>query len=348
MSSDEPKYRIAILMPVLNEETFIGQTLDQIYMQDFPMDRVEIVVADGGSTDRTREIVEGFRSRFGSLKILDNPRRLASSGRNLGVKNSIAPCILILDGHTYLPRKTILTDMLELFDTYEADCLCRPQPLTPPDIGEFERAVAHCRESLLGHNPGSDIYSDFEGVVDPTSSGAMYKRSVFDKVGYFDEEFDACEDVDFNYRVQRAGLKAIISPKVRVFYYPRQSLAGLWRQMMRYGKGRFHFSQKHSKIAPMQTLAAAGVAGLGILAVLSLVSSSAWSLLTTLFGVYLLVAIGFSAFVGHRKSHLGTFLLGPLIFPVIHFGLGWGFLTGVFDKFVSKPQRPPKMDLRLW
>ena len=348
MSPDGQKYRVAIVMPVLNEEAFIGQTLDQIYMQEFPMDQVEIVIADGGSTDRTRQIVEGFKNRFGSLKILDNPRRLASSGRNLGVKNSVAPYILVLDGHTYLPSRTLLSDMIELFESHEAECICRPQPLTPPGMGEFEKAVAYCRESLLGHNPGSDIYSDFEGVVDPTSSGAMYKRTVFDKIGYFDEDFDACEDVDFNYRVRGAGLKAIISPKVRVFYYPRRSLPGLWKQMVRYGRGRFRFSQKHSRLAPMQTLAAAGVVGLGLLALLSLVSSSAWSLLTTFVGIYLLVVIGFSAFVCMRKDHLGTFLLGPLIFPIVHFGLGWGFLTGIFEKFVSKPHRPPRMDLRLW
>ena len=115
MTDSKSKYEIAIVMPVLNEERFIGQTLEQIYMQDYPMDKVEVVVADGGSTDRTRTIVESFRNRFGSLKLLDNPPRLASSGRNIGIKNSTAPYILILDGHTYLPSKTLLCDRGAIF-----------------------------------------------------------------------------------------------------------------------------------------------------------------------------------------------------------------------------------------
>ena len=186
MAESETKYDLAVVMPVRNEEKFLGQTLDQLYLQDFPVDRLEVIIAEGGSSDRTREIAESYKSRFGSLKVLDNPRRLPSSGRNVGVKNSTAPYIAILDGHTFIPSKSFLSDILETFKRTGSHCLCRPQPLDPPDINEFQTAVALCRSSSLGHKPGSEIYSDFEGEVDPTSSGAMYTRSVFEQIGYFD------------------------------------------------------------------------------------------------------------------------------------------------------------------
>lgn len=338
MADTDDKFQIAIIMPVLNEERFLAGTLDQVYMQEFSMERVEVVIADGGSTDRTREIAAEYRSRFGSLKILDNPRRLSSSGRNIGVRNTTAPYILILDGHSYLPSKTLLKDMVELFESTDADCLCRPQPLDPPDIGDLQRVVACCRASALGHNPSSDIYSDFEGTVDPTSSGAMYRREVFEQIGYFDEDFDACEDVDFNFRVHMARLKAIISPKLKVHYYPRGTLTGLWRQMVRYGRGRFRFASKHHELAPMQMLAAVGIVALALLLVLSLISEAAWNWLITLVGVYVLIVVGYSAWLTHDRERLGCLLLGPLIFPIIHFGLGWGFLMGFVDRLQSQRQ----------
>ncbi|MDH3891304.1 MAG: glycosyltransferase family 2 protein [candidate division Zixibacteria bacterium] len=339
MTTDAHQFDIAVIMPVLNEEKHIGTTLDQIYMQDYPMDRVQLIVADGGSTDRTREIVSTFKDRFGSLKLLDNPKRLSSAGRNVGARNSNSRFILVLDGHTHLPSKTLLKDMVGLFESSGAACLCRPQPLTPPDINEFEKSVALCRGSGLGHKPGSEIYSDIEAQVDPTSSGAMYVREVFEKVGAFDESFDACEDVDFNYRVHQHGLKAWTSPKLTVCYYPRSSLGGLWRQMVRYGRGRFRLAEKHKLFSPVMSLAASGVAGLGLLLLVSLVSSWAASWFRTAIGLYLLLVVFYSAYLSQRHRHVGCLLHGPLVFPTIHFGLGFGFLYEIVSKLLNK-QRP--------
>ena len=335
MSEGDAKYKLAIVMPVRNEEKYLGQTLDQIYLQDFPMDKLEVVISEGGSTDRTREIAESYRNRFGSLKVLDNPRQLPSSGRNVGIKNSTAPYILILDGHTFIPSKNFLKDIVEIFEKTKAHCLCRPQPLNPPDINEFEKSVAICRGSALGHKPGSEIYSDSEGEVDPTSSGAVYHRSVFEKIGYFDEHFDACEDVDFNYRVKLAGFKAYLSPKLKVFYYPRNSLQGLWRQMNRYGMGRFRFSRKHKIFTPVQWLAGFLTLMFFLMLVLSFISHPIFEVFKTITAFYILVVILFSLYLALKEKHLGCFLYGPLIFPTVHFGLGMGFLKAMFE-YVNK------------
>jgi glycosyltransferase involved in cell wall biosynthesis len=339
MSSTETKYKLAVVMPVRNEAKFIGQTLDQLYLQDFPMDRLEVVIADGNSTDSTRDIAQEYSNRFGSLKIINNPKQLPSSGRNVGVKNSTAPYILILDGHTYLPNKNLLKSVVETFESTQADCLCRSQPLNPPDINEFEKTVSICRASSLGHNPDSDIYSGSEGSVDPTSSGAMYRREVFDQIGYFDEDFDACEDVDFNHRVKKAGLKSYLSSTLKVLYYPRSTLAGLWKQMNRYGKGRFNFSKKHELFAPMHWMAAGMVIGLVILMILSFLSSWFLDLFRMIVAVYLLIVISFSVFLYFREKHFGCLLYGILIFPTIHFGLGFGFLWAFWSDYTKKSEQ---------
>ena len=336
MTDSTSKYKLAVVMPVRNEEKFLAQTLDQLYLQDFQMDTLEVVIADGFSTDRTREIAESFRGRFGSLKVLDNPGKLPSSGRNVGVKNSTAPYILILDGHTYIPNKNFLADIIDTFEKTNAHCLCRPQPLKPPDINEFELSVALCRGSALGHKPGSEIYADYEGEVDPTSSGAMYRREVFEKIGYFDEKFDACEDVDFNYRVKQAGFKSWLSPKLTVFYYPRSTLQSLWKQMNRYGMGRFKFALKHQIFSPIQWFAGAAVLAFFAGLVLSFLFDPIQTMFRTVTAFYLLIILIFSFILALKEKHFGCLLYGLLIFPTIHFGLGFGFLKVMFTFFKHK------------
>lgn len=340
MSEKESKFEIAVVMPVLNEELYIGSTLEQIYMQDFPMEKVEVVIADGGSTDKTKEIVKSFKDRFGSLLFLDNPKRRSSAGRNIGVKQSTAKYVIVLDGHIHIPDKKLFSSMVEIFERTDASCLCRPQPLQPPDINEFEKSVGLCRGSILGHKPGSEIYSEFEKEVDPTSSGAMYRRDLFDVVGYFDESFDACEDVDFNYRVKKSGLKSFIAPSLRVFYYPRSKIGQLWKQMFRYGKGRFNFSKKHSIFAPIQVLAGMATLIFGLLFVASLLYTPVFDLFKTVLSIYLLIVIVFSLLLAVKEKHMECFLFGPLIFPVIHFGLGLGSLAGALKHFTKQSSQP--------
>ena len=336
MSNETSKYKLAIIMPVLNEEIFIGQTLEQIYSQDFPMAEIEIVIADGGSTDKTKEIASSFKNRFGSLIILDNPKKLASAGRNLGVRNTTAPYILILDGHTYIPDKYLLSSIIDIFEKTDAKCLCRAQSLNPPDLNEFEKSIALCSGAILGYKPRSEIFSDYEGEVNPTSSGAMYRREVFDIVGYFDEKFDACEDIDFNYRVNKAELKSVLSPRLKVSYYPKSSLNGLWRQMRRYGGGYFNLFVKHNYYSFPQLIAGAGVLGFLFLFLLSLLSTPLFGFLKSVTGIYFLIVILFSGMLAVKEKHIGCLIFGPLIFPAIHFGLGVGFWEQFYKKYLNK------------
>src|SRR5204863_2792068 len=93
----------------------------------------------------------------------------------------------------------------------------------------LQRAIAAARASRLGHQPDSHIYSAAEGFVPPQSVAVAYRRSVFERVGLFDENFDACEDVELNHRVARAGLRCYFTPRVAVHYYPRSSLTCMFR-----------------------------------------------------------------------------------------------------------------------
>jgi succinoglycan biosynthesis protein ExoA len=332
---------LSIVIPVRNEESHISSVLAELEQQDYPPDRVEVWVADGNSTDATaREVQEFARCGPLSIHLLQNPDQLSSAGRNLGVRNARGEYLIFIDGHCHIPTQTLLRDAVEIFEKTNADCLCRPSPLTTPGNSKFQDVIAQARATPLGHGRDSTIYStSLQGFINPCSSGAFYRRSVFQRVGLFDESFDACEDVELNFRVLKAGLSSYFSPRLMLLYRPRANFIGLWRQMLRYGRGRFRLVHKHrgafswSQIVPAGLLAwwAAG-------AVVSLFSKHFASYYLVSLITYLGVVFGFSTVQALRfgVAHLA---FGPGVYIVIHVGLGAGFLAELVSR-VCRSARP--------
>jgi succinoglycan biosynthesis protein ExoA len=322
---------ITVVMPVRNEVRFIRDTLGQLLGQDYPPERYEIIVADGMSDDGTREAVLEIAGRHPQVVLMDNPGRLSGSGRNVGFRSGRGDYFVVVDGHCLVPERQFFGDITACFARSGADCLGRPQPLDPPGLTTFQKCVALVRESRLGHGADSLIYGGYEGFASPVSNGAAYARHVFDKVGYVDESFDAAEDVEFNYRVEQAGFRCYTSPKLTVRYYPRDSFAGLFRQMCRYGRGRRKFTRKHPQALTLNQLVPATFAvGLGLLMVsllLHLFSGMALPLLLTVipYGVYLLLLAGSAVRVACRQG-VAYAVLFPAVLFVVHFALGYGFL----------------------
>jgi len=323
---------LSVVIPVRNEESHIGAVLDDLETQDYPHDRIEVLVADGNSIDGTVNVVKAFaRQTSLSVRLLLNPAQLSSSGRNVGARNARGAYLIFIDGHCHIPSNTLLTDAVDLFEKTRSDCLCRPQPLTMLGNSDFQEVVAHVRSTVLGHGRDSTIYAtDLEGFVNPCSSGALYRSTVFERVGYYDESFDACEDVEFNYRVFKAGLSSYFSPLLAVLYQPRTGLTCLWQQMIRYGRGRFRLIQKHPETFSLSQVVPAGF--LVWLVIGGMTSSFWWRFAACFFGtliVYLSVVLGFSSALGFRYGwrHI---LQAPAVYVVTHFGLGAGFLSELF------------------
>lgn len=326
--AEQPK--ITVIIPVRNEENFIGQTLRFVREQEYPSDRLEIIVVDGNSDDQTIKVVEESAAADKRIKLLRNPRRLSSSARNLGVRNATGDMVLFIDGHVYIDNRQLLNNTVRLLKEKDVAVLSRPQLLNTPDNTLFQRAVSLARESIIGHGLDSTIYTAKERYVDPTSSGATYKRELFDAVGYYDEEFDACEDVEFNYRAAQLGYRSFTSPKLAVFYYPRNSIRALFQQMQRYGTGRFRLSRKHPKTVSLGTLIPFSVTvGLPLLGFASLFFADLVCLFYICLVLYLLPILGWSAVISLKQGAKFLVVL-PAVYFTIHFGLGWGFLKEMF------------------
>jgi succinoglycan biosynthesis protein ExoA len=328
---------LSIVVPVLNEERAIAPTLRQLLEQSYPADRFEVLVADGGSTDATREIVANLQRKYSNLRLLDNPGRWSSAGRNVAVRAARGDIVILVDGHCDLANPDYLWEMALAFERSGADCVGRPQPLDVSEASPLQQTIAAARGSLLGHHPASFVYADEECFVPPESVAIAYRREVFARVGLFDESFDACEDVEFNHRVAQAGLRCWFTPRVTAHYQPRTTYAGLWKQLVRYGRGRVRLMRKHPETFTWPGFVpAAFVAGLLLGPLLALV----WPLLRPVYVsalvFYVLVVLLFSTSLSLKHRRLDWLARLPLVFAAIHLAAG----VGIWWEMLGGANRP--------
>jgi succinoglycan biosynthesis protein ExoA len=323
---------VSVIVPVRNEARSIERTLRSLLDQDFSRDRFEVIVADGVSTDETVPIVRRLQAEFSNLKLVFNPRRFSSAGRNTAIRHATKDVAVIVDGHCHVPDRNYLKKLSAAFDASGADSLGRPQPLDSADPTPFQRAVSAARSSRLGHNPDSDIFSNQAKFVAPQSTAIAYTRTVFHRVGLFDEAFDACEDVEFNERVHAARLTCYFTPEIRIVYEPRSSFRSLFHQLSRYGLGRAKLAFKH----PGSLSAPALVPPLWVVWVLlgglaSLMSAHVSWLWLGSIGLYTTVLLAAGILLGRRQSPSVSLRI-PAVFVAIHFGFAWGFWKEVYKQ----------------
>lgn len=331
---------VSVLVPVRNEGKCIETTLRSLLTQDFPPERFEVIVADGFSTDDTVPVVRRLQAEFPNLILLYNPGRFSSVARNTAARHMRGLYAVVVDGHCHIPDRGYLKNLVEAFEMTNADCLGRPQPLDAPNPTPFQKAVSVARQSRLGHNPDSDIFSDEAKFVPPQSTAVAYRRSLFHDVGLFDQKFDACEDVEFNQRVFEAGKTCYFTPSLKVAYHPRGSWRSLFVQLGRYGAGRARLAAKNLKSLTLPALVPPlWVAWVVLGPLAALAHSPLWYLYAGSLLLYAAAILGGSLLLA-RKQPLAVGVRLPLVFVGIHAGFAWGFWKEVGRRARARRTRP--------
>ena len=323
---------VTIIVPVRNEARSVEATLRTLCTQNYPIDDYEVVVADGLSNDGTVPAVRRLQAEFAHLSLVYNPGRFSSAGRNTAARHARGDYVVIVDGHCQVPDRDYLQTLVAAFEASGADSLGRPQPLDAPRPTRFQQAVSVARASRLGHNPESDIFSNEAKFVPPQSTAVAYKREVFTRIGLFDQAFDACEDVEFNQRVNDAGLTCYFEPKLKVVYHPRADCKSLFLQLARYGCGRARLAAKTPKSLTLPAVVppAWGVwLAIGIITALPgfLGESVRLAFLASVL-FYAAVILAGSAWLG-RGVPVAVGVRLPVVFVAIHLGFAWGFTREV-------------------
>jgi succinoglycan biosynthesis protein ExoA len=316
---------VSVIIPVRNEEEFIAQCLRSVLDQDYPKDSMEVLVVDGASEDRSREIAVEFSSRYPLMKLLDNPQLNAPAGLNLGIQAARGEIIVRVDGHCLLEPD------------YVGQCVRYLRETGADNVGGLMQAVGHgyigqaialAINSFFGSGGSKFHYASKEQCVDTVYLGA-FRRSVFDKVGFFNERLMRNQDYELNYRIRAAGGKIFLSPAIRSCYYGRSTLRDLWHQYFQYGFWKLEMLQMHPRSVQARHLVAPlFVFSLFATGLLGLVHSGSFSLFLLTISSYSIASLLSSLRIARRKGWR-YFPLLPVAFAVMHFGWGLGFLLGL-------------------
>jgi succinoglycan biosynthesis protein ExoA len=319
---------VSIVMPVRNEERAISQVLDCLLAQDYPRDRMEILVADGMSTDNTRHLVSTAAARDARIRLLENRQRRMASGFNLGLRASRGDIIIMVGGHTEVASDYV-SMAASLLSKGLADCV--GGPINTVGETEVAQAISLAMSSRFGVG-GSPfrVGCRERKYVDTVAFGA-YTRGILERTGPLDEEFVRGQDDEFNYRLRKLGGKIMIDPELRSRYRSRSSLRSLWRQYFQYGYWKVRVLQKHPRQMQLrQFVPAAFVVTLLLSLTLAAVRPALGGHMMLLEGgVYLLATLLASISLTFATERLRLAPVVAISFPVLHFSYGTGFLVGL-------------------
>lgn len=323
---------VSIILPIRNEARYIERCLNAVIGQDYPPDRIEILVVDGLSNDGTRELVAEFGVRDQRVRLIDNPEQIVPAALNRGIHAARGDVIVRVDGHAVIARDNV-SQCVDKLNSMAVDCVGGPIAATGDSW--LARGIAIAASSPFGVGNSAFRYANEGQFVDTLAFGA-YRREVFARIGLFDEELVRNQDDEFNFRLIRAGGKIWLDPRIKSTYYSRTSLTSLWKQYVEYGFWKVRVIQKHGRpaswrhVVPITFVLALFVAsGLSILT-----RSPLWFLAIAV--PYAVTSLGVSLWLAERRGWKYAPLL-PLAFAAMHLGYGFGFLVGLSGLVRMKP-----------
>ncbi|KPJ55305.1 hypothetical protein AMJ47_00290 [Parcubacteria bacterium DG_72] len=332
---------VSIIIPCFNEGNFIAKCLDSIIAQDYPKDKIEVLVIDGMSEDKTREVVKEYSLKHPFIKLLENPKKITSSGLNIGIKASSGDIIVRMDAHARY-REDYLSKCVEYIKKGEADNVGGITRTVPVFEDLVSKAVALCLNSVFGS--GNSYFrtgTDKPMYVD-TVFGGCYKKEVFKKIGLFNENMARSQDIELNLRLKKAGGKILLVPEIISYYYPKSSIKDFfWHNV---GDGAWAILPLKFTKAPLRIrhyIPLLFVLSLLSIFILSLFIPFFWIVFFSLLVLYFLISVYFSLKISIRERNILLLFVMPMVFSARHLGYGTGSLIGI-SKILWKKESKKK------
>lgn len=325
---------VTIIMAVRNESAFIARSLGAVLNQDYPGNRMEILVADGESTDDTVDVARGLPGSE-RVRFITNPKRVQSAGLNLLIPMARGDYIVRVDGHTIVEPDYVRQCVNTLLST-SAQVVGGPmRPVGATRMGKAIAAVGRSRFAV----PTAFHVSESAGYTDTVYLGA-WPRVVLTRTGGFDESLSPNEDYELNYRIRRSGGRIYLSPAISSRYFCRQTLGALARQYMAYGVAKTRTLRKYpSSLRLRQIVAPAFVLFLALGLPLRLLAPGVFPLWLAGLTLYALCVIAFSLATARRSGSLAVDAIA-LAFVTIHMCWGAGFWLGWVIRAGAQPIVP--------
>jgi succinoglycan biosynthesis protein ExoA len=315
-----------IVIPCLNEEKHIEKLVHEMVHQN-PSSL--IIIADGGSRDRTPEIAGRLAQQYPNVRFLKNPKRIQSAALNLAVATygAGAEYLIRVDAHCNYPANycRILIDEAERTRASSVVVAMKTE-----GKAFFQKIAAAAQNSKLGNGGSAHRNIGKDGKWVDHGHHAFMRIDAFQKLGGYDETFAHNEDAELDVRFGKAGFKIWLTGKTYVTYYPRSSFMGIFRQYLSYGYGRARNMLKHRNIPKLRQLMPVGVLPAAVLALFSgLFPLAALPLL-----LWTALCLGYGVFFGLKSKDTSLMLIGPVAM-LMHFSWSFGFWCGTFGTFLG-------------
>jgi len=331
---------LSIIVPCFNEQATIGGLLEAILAQSHPAADMEVIIADGMSTDATRARIAAFSQQHPQLavRVVDNPARSIPAGLNLAIAAAQGSTLLRLDAHSS-PHPEYVTRSLQALDAGKGWNVGGVWEIRPGQDTWLARAIAAAAAHPFGVGDARYRYTTHAGAVDTVPFGT-FRRELIERIGAFDETLQTNEDYEFKARIRLAGGTVWLDPAIRSAYYARPTLSALARQYWRYGYWKWRMLRRYpgtlrprQAIPPLFVLALLGLGGLSLLW-----APAAWLLgaVVVSYALLLLAAAAHKAILARQPS----LLLGmPLAMMTMHLSWGGAFLWSLLSSLAGAPHK---------
>ena len=234
LTSTKKVETVSIIVPILNEEKYIKKLIESILQQDYDFNRIEIIFVDGKSKDNTIKMIEeNLKDKKVDYKILYNEERITPKSVNIGIKNAKNDIVIRLDAHSEYPNNYVSKCVYYLNNTDADNVGCLT--LTKGENTVIGRAISSVLTSTFGVGNSKFRLNAKGGYVDTVPYGA-FRKELFNKIGYFNEELLRSEDNEINYRIRKNGGKVYLFDDIRTTYHPRDSIQKLLKMAYQNGK----------------------------------------------------------------------------------------------------------------
>jgi succinoglycan biosynthesis protein ExoA len=313
-------------MPVRNEAAYIAGSLAAVLAQDYPRERMEVIVADGMSTDGTRELVELMQRNHPHVKILDNPGKIVPTGLNAALAEAQGEIIIRVDGHCKISKDYVRRCVVHIQHD-QVDGVGGPVET----VGEttIAQAISLAMSSSFGVGGSAFRTQINKTMLVDTVPFPAYTRRIIDRAGLYDDEQIRNQDDEYNYRLRKLGAKILLAADVRSQYFSRGSLGSLWRQYFQYGYWKVRVMQKHPRqMQPRQFVPAIFVGAVGLSLCALPFSAVGQELFVFTASAYAIANAG-ATIVTMRGESVRFMPLLPVAFATLHLAYGTGFLFGL-------------------
>ncbi len=324
--------KISFIIPCRNENKYIEETISSVLNQKDLGPESEIIIVDGSSEDGTREILSDLEKRDPRIIVIDNEKKITPVALNLGVKKASGDYIFILGAHAKIADDYV-ANCLQIFERHN-DVSCAGGPILSESSSGLGKAIAIAMSSPIGVGNAKHRFPDYEGYAE-MACFPVFKKEVFDQIGYFDEELVRNQDDDFCFRLRLNGGKVYISPKAKSFYYVRDSFRKLFSQYFQYGLWRVALLKKHKlPIALRQQIPFLFFSFVLIFFLVGIYFNKIFVSLS-LPAIYLFTLVLYTLKVLISKKQLYALWL-PIVIFTLHFSYGLGFAVGIIKHLSLK------------